>query len=112
MKKNPNKNKNLKGYIDNPPTEESTNKNEVWNIELPNINPSQAAHNPTIGVRVQDHILGFGLHPGQLTSPRRDKWLLRNPQLKSHKQGINERWSEEEYLLGCDECSSNVYSSN
>ena len=46
------KKKPSKGYIDSPPTEESTSKNEVWNIELPNISPSRAAHNPTIKLAI------------------------------------------------------------
>ena len=28
-----------------------------------------------IGVKAQNHIVGFGFHSGQLTKPRRGKWL-------------------------------------
>ena len=38
--------------------------------------------------------------------------VVGDPNLKSHQQGTNVWWSEEEPLLGCDECVSSVYSSN
>ena len=38
--------------------------------------------------------------------------VVGDPNLKSHQQGTNVWWSEEEPFLGCDERISSVYSSN
>ena len=43
---------------------------------------------------------------------KEEQVVIRNSNLKSHEQGTNGSRSEEELLLGCDECSSGLYSSN
>ena len=48
-----------------------TQINHNFNIEIKQF-ANEFAISP-VGLRVQNHVLGFGLHPGQLTSPRRAK---------------------------------------
>ena len=48
---------------------------------------------------------GLGLCPRTLIGPK-EQIVVTSSQLKSHKWRTNERWSEEEVLLGYDEYSS------
>ena len=65
-----------------------------------------------VGIKSQNNMLGLGFLSGDAELSEEEQVVVRGSQLKSHKWGTNERWSEEKLLLGYDECNSSIYSSN
>ena len=46
-----------------------------------NLFSSNCLINP-VGTKTQNHVVGFGLHPGQLANPRRGKWSQKRPKVR------------------------------
>ena len=65
----------------------------------------------TVGIRAQSHGLGFSLFE-DIEWTEDEQVVIRDLNLKSRQQETNVWQSEEEPLLGHDECVSSVYSNN